>query len=183
MNDVLTLYPGGYPVHVDVPQRAVGGAGTALRFALPPRGLNFPLSHAHETKLVVALEGALTLRTGGTGPRTLLRAGQALLVAPGTVHRIAQHGDGMALVGVVLWPGAVEEAFRTLDRMVAQRGFDHATVGALFARYGVQWDAAIAPQAHAAALDVTSFQAAAHSLPPALRRSLAARWRAWLPEA
>ncbi len=183
MNDVLTLYPGGYPVHIDVPQRQIGGAGTALRFALPPRGLNFPLSHAHETKLVVALEGSLALRTGATGPRPLLRAGEAMLLEAGTAHRIAQHGDQAALVGIALWPGAVEEALRLLDRMVAQHGFEHEAVAALFARYGVRWDTAIAPNAHAAPLEVTSFHAAARALPPALRERLAACWREWLPGA
>lgn len=183
MNDVLTLYPGGYPVHVDVSQRQIGGAGMALRFALPPRGVNFPLSHAHETKLVVALEGSLALRTGAHGPRPLLRAGEAMLLEPGTAHRIAQHGDRAALVGIALWPGAVEEAFRLLDRMVAQRGFEHAAVAALLARYGVRWDAAIASGGHAAAPDVTSFRAAARALPPALRERLAGCWRGWLPPA
>ncbi|MDY0964668.1 cupin domain-containing protein [Massilia sp. CFBP9026] len=183
MNDVLTLYPGGYPVHIDVPQRQVDGAGTALRFALPPRGVNFPLSHAHETKLVVALEGSLALRTGANEPRPLLRPGQAMLLEAGTAHRIAQYGDRPALVGIALWPGAVEEAFRLLERMVAQRGFEHAAVAALFARYGVRWDAAIVSGGHAAALDVTSFRAAARALPPALRERLADCWREWLPPA
>lgn len=183
MNDVLTLYPGGYPVHIDVPQRQVDGAGTALRFELPPRGVNFPLSHAHETKLVVALEGSLALRTGANGPRPLLRAGQAILLEPGKAHRIAQYGDQSALVGIALWPGAVEEVFRLLDRMVAQRGFERAAVSALFARYGVRWDAAIAAGPHAAAPEVTSFRAAARTLPLALRERLTACWREWLPEA
>ena len=178
--DQLLLYPGGYPVHVDVPQRQVGGAGTALRFVLPLRGVNFPLSHAYESKLVVALAGELTLRAGAQA-HAVLRAGQAALVPPGTAHRIAQHGQRPAMVGVALWPGAVEEAFRALDRMVAQHGFDHAAFSALFARYGVQWNAAGAPHAHAP--EVTTFRAAARSLPPALRQALAARWRAWLPAA
>jgi len=41
---VLSLYTGGYPVHVDVRQEEIGGAGTAMRFTLPKGGLNFPLS-------------------------------------------------------------------------------------------------------------------------------------------
>lgn len=180
--DQLLLYPDGYPVHIDVPQQQIGGAGTALRFALPLRAVNFPLSHAHESKLVVALAGALTLRAGARA-HAVLRAGQAALVPADTAHRIAQHGDRPAMVGVALWPGAVEEAFRLLDRMVAQHGFEHEAVAALFARYGVRWDAAIAPGAHAAALEVTSFHAAARALPPALRERLAACWREWLPGA
>lgn len=182
MNDELILYPSGYPVHIDLPQRQVDGAGTALRFALPLRGLNFPLAHAHETKLVVALAGELALRSGA-GTIAVLRTGQAVLVAPGTVHRIAQHGAAPSVVGVALWPGAVEEAFRALDRLVARHGFDHAAVAALFARYGVQWDAAVAPNVHAQPLAVTTFHAAAQALPPALRQGLAACWRAWLPVA
>jgi quercetin dioxygenase-like cupin family protein len=178
----LLLYPGGYPVHIDVPQRQIGGAGTALRFALPLRAVNFPLSHARESKLVVALAGELTLRAGARA-HAVLRAGQAALVTPGTAHRIAQYGERPAVVGVALWPGAVEEAFRTLDRMVAQHGFDHAAFGALFARYGVQWDAAIASGTHAAAPEVTTFRAAAQALPLALREQLGACWRAWLPPA
>lgn len=179
MNDELNLYAGGYPVHVDVSQGQVGGAGTALRFALPLRGLNFPLRHAHEAKLVVALAGALSVRCGA-GANPILHTGQALLVAPGTAHRIAQHGDVPSVVGVALWPGAVEEAFRALDRMVALRGFERAAAAALFAGYGVQWDAAVAPQAHAAPLEVMTFQAAVQALPPPLRQRLAACWQAWL---
>lgn len=87
------------------------------------------------------------------------------------------------MVGVVLWPGAVEEAFRALDRMVALHGVDHAAVAALFAGYGVQWDAAIAPHPHAGPLAVMSFQSAAQALPPGLRQRLAACWRTWLPGA
>lgn len=178
----LLLYPGGYPVYVDVPQRQVGGVGTALRFALPLRAVNFPLSHARESKLVVALAGELTLRAGAR-TYAVLRAGQAALVTPGTAHRIAQHGERPAVVGVALWPGAVEEAFRTLDRMVSQRGFEHAAVAALFARYGVQWDAAITQHGHVRAPKVTAFRAALRALPPALRERLAACWREWLPPA
>ncbi|TXF97205.1 cupin domain-containing protein [Massilia arenae] len=180
--DQLLLYPGGYPVFIDVPQRQIGGAGTALRFALPLRAVNFPLSHARESKLVVALAGELTLRAGARA-HAVLRAGQAALVPPDTAHRIAQHGDRPAVVGVALWPGTVEDAFRTLDRMVEQRGFEHAAVAALFARYGVQWDAAITQQGHVRVPDVTTFRAASRALPPALGERLAACWHEWLPPA
>ena len=144
--------------------------------------MNFPLSHAYETKLVVALAGELTLLSGA-GPGPLVRTGQAVLVVPGTAHRVAQHGGQPAMVGVALWPGAVEEAFRALDRAVARGGFERAAVAALFARHGVRWDAAVAPDAHAAPLAVTTFQAAAQALPPMLRERLAACWRGWLPAA
>lgn len=173
--DVLNLYPGGYPVHVDVPQHLVDGAGTALRFELPLRGLNFPLSHAHETKLVTALGGELVLRTGA-GSHTRLEVGQAVLVPSGTAHRIAQHGAHPATVGIALWPGAVEEAFRALDRAVARHGFRHGEAAALFARYGVQWDAAQAQGTHAPALEVVPVAQALQGLPPALRQALARCW-------
>lgn len=163
LKDLLTLYPGGYPVHIDVSHKDIGGAGVAMRFVLPLRGLNFPLTHTHETKLVVALDGALTLRSGHPH---VLQAGQAVLVPAGTAHRIAQHGEGPATAGIALWPGAVEDAFRALDRDVAHHGFVLADAAALFAAYGVAWDA----HGTDVQLAVTAYSEAA----------LAARWQPWL---
>lgn len=177
--DTLRLYPGGYPVHVDVPQARVGGAGTALRFTLPPRGLNFPLTHTREAKLVVALAGQLELHAGRE--RSLrLAPGQALLVPPGLAHRIAQHGALPATVGVALWPGAVEEAFRALDRLVAGRGFERAQAAALFAAWGVRWDGADGAGAGAPHLHPAAFGDVATALPAPLRAALDAAWRPWL---
>lgn len=180
--DTLRLYPGGYPVHVDVPQARVGGAGTALRFTLPPRGLNFPLSHTREAKLVVALAGELELHAGREHALRLA-PGQALLVPRGLAHRIAQHGALPATVGVALWPGVVEEAFRALDRMVASSGFERARAAALFAAWGVHWDGAQAAGAPAPDLHPAAFGHAAAALPALLRTALDVAWRPWLARA
>ncbi len=174
--EVLELFPGGYPVHLDVPQATVQGSGTAMRFELPSQAHNFPLLHHHEHKLVVALAGQLVLRAGG---RVLARleAGQGVVLSPGTAHRIAQHGPMPSMVGVALWPGRVEEAFRAIARDVAVHGFEKPAIVALLARYGVLWDADGAP-AHD--LEVQPFDRAVLHLPQPFAAAVQDRWREWL---
>lgn len=180
--DILLLYPGGYPLHIDVASASVAGAGTAMRFTLPLHGHNFPLLHTREHKLVVALAGQLRLRAGD---QTLARldTGQAVLVPPATVHRIAQLGAEAAVAGVVLWPGAVETAFRRMAALAHARGFDRAAVIALLAEYGVRWTGATGLQqesAAAVALAVGDFDSVAAALPPPLRAAVDIAWRGWL---
>lgn len=172
------LYPGGYPVHLDLPQRDIGGAGTAMRFTLPIRGHNLPLRHEGERKLVVALSGGLRVRSGA---RVLaeLNPGQALLLPQHFGHRIVQHGPEPSIVGVALWPGRVEEAFRALARAVALRGFERGEAARILASYGVAWDDGAAHDA-AARLDPMPALEALEQLPSALARALRERWRAWL---
>lgn len=176
-HEVLALYPGGYPLHIEVRQQDIGGAGTAMRFTLPPHGHNFPLTHARETKLVAALDGRLALRSGG-GTALRLAPGQAVILPAGSAHRIAQEGDGPATVGVALWPGAVEEAFRELARRVAAHGFARAEAIAILAQYGVAWDAGARGAPALEGLQALPLAQAALRAPPPLRQALAACWPA-----
>lgn len=172
------LYPGGYPVHLDLPQRDIGGAGTAMRFTLPLRGHNLPLRHARERKMVVALSGELRVRSGA---RVLaaLRPGEALLLPQDVGHRILQHGPEPSTVGVALWPGRVEEAFRALARAVDVRGFAREEAARILAPFGLAWDNGAT---HEAKGDVAVLPAyvALEQLPPLLAGALRERWRTWL---
>lgn len=157
--DVLALYPGGYPLHIDMPEHAVAGVATGMRFTLPPRGLNLPLKHARESKLVVALAGRLQVRSGNQVLATLA-PGTAVVIGAGTAHRIAQVGEGDSVVGVLLWPGAVEHAFRTVAAAMGANRHGPAAIKTALAHYGVEWDrgtplaagAGLAPQPLAQAL-------------------------------
>jgi hypothetical protein len=172
---VLALYPGGYPVTIDVASAHIGAAGTAMHFVLPRFGHNFPLLHERESKLVVALEGELQLRCGAL---TLahLTPGQGALVAPQTAHRIVQAGQTPSIVGVALWPGAVEAAFRAVAAMVAARGFQRQEVIELFASYSVQWTSSTPTGCMPHALVTAAWTDLLPSLPPALATPLAQRW-------
>jgi len=172
--DVLYLVPGGYPVTIDVAQASIGGEGTAMHFTLPLRGHNLPLMHAHESKLLTALAGAIEVRSG-KHRIALLNEGDAIVLHAGVAHRVHQHGDVACVAGVALWPGAVEEAFRALALMAARDGYDRAAMIALLARYGVAWDADTAPQA----VGVGTLASHLSALPPRLAGAVR---RCWLDE-
>lgn len=177
--DTLCLYPNGYPVYIDVSERELDGAAVAMHFDLPPHGHNFPLKHQHESKLVVALAGQLQIRSGHTILASLAR-GDCVLLQAGTAHRILQYGQNTARVGVVLWPGRIEHAFRAMAAQVTQQGFDRAAVTALLAEYGVSWDQGFGESTPPRMLPVQPLAHALQKLPPALAAALA---RCWLESA
>ena len=178
--DRLLLYPGGYPVDIDVPQVEVGGVGTAMHFLLPPHAHNFPLTHSREHKLVVALAGSLRVQQGSAILARLDR-GEAMLIPPNGAHRIRQDGPGPSLVGVALWPGAVEEAFRAVAALVAQEGFKRSHVAALFAQHGVAWHAGVQDGGRPYAIGTGTYAGLLPALPAALATALATSWASWLP--
>jgi quercetin dioxygenase-like cupin family protein len=139
---MLRLHQQAYPLYIDVAQRDVAGLGTAMRFELPRRGVNFPLRHQHERKLVVALGGQLLVRLGNHA-EAHLKPGSALLLQPGCAHRVVQQGDSPAIVGVALWPGHIEQAFRDIATWVDRHGYQRQAVEAILAPYGVAWDAGL----------------------------------------
>lgn len=177
--DVLALFPGGYPVHIDVPQASVAGSGTAMRFELPLHGHNFPLRHRHERKLVVALAGRLQLMSG-LDVVAFVEAGQGVVLPPDVAHRIAQHGDAPATVGVALWPGGVEDAFRAIASQVAAQGYRREAVASLLAEYGVQWDAGMDGEHRPGGVDVRPFGVLVGQLPVGFAAALRARWERWI---
>lgn len=176
--DILHLYPGGYPLTIDVAEASMGGLATAMHFSLPPHGHNFPLFHLHEHKLITALAGEVRLRAGAQ-TLALLSPGQAVLVPPGTVHRIAQAGEAACTVGIVLWPGAVEHAFRQMAEQVAQQGFQRPAMIALLARFDVQWRDAPLPQQPATPLAVGQLEALMDAVPAAAAQAVAQAWAPW----
>jgi mannose-6-phosphate isomerase-like protein (cupin superfamily) len=170
----LLLVPDGYPVWIDVAQASIDGAGTAMRFVLPLHAHNLPLMHRQESKLVVALKGELEIRAGRQRI-ALLQEGEALKLAPGIAHRIHQHGTGPSTVGAVLWPGAVEQAFRELAVAAAQKTYQRSDMIEILARYDVVW----AMQSHGhdpESISVRPFRQWLGDLPEALARRLALRW-------
>lgn len=177
--DTLELYRGGYSVHVDMAQASVDGAATGMRFDLPLRGHNLPLRHSIEHKLVVALRGSLQIRQG---PRLIatVEQGSALVLAPGTPHRIAQHGTGASTVGVVLWPGRIEQAFREIAAHTSAMGTDIAAMKAILADYGVAWDSGSSVPAPAAPRQAEPVAQTLAALPPAVRAGVLAHLPQWL---
>jgi mannose-6-phosphate isomerase-like protein (cupin superfamily) len=171
--DVLYLIPGGYPVTIDVAQASIAGVGTAMHFVLPQNGHNLPLMHHHESKLLVALQGALEIRGSGHSI-AVLQQGQALMLPAGTAHRVHQHGTQPVTVGVALWPGEVEQAFRQQAAAVVNGTYDREEMIRIFARFDVIWNAAT-PAATVAG-DVRPLAAWLDELPPALAEQLHQRW-------
>lgn len=175
----IFLYPGGYPVHIDVSEADINGAGTAMRFVLPAHGVNLPLMHQHEQKLIVALAGQLKIRVGATVVARL-NAGQAITMPAGTPHRISQDGPLPSMVGVALWPGAVERAFTEIARLVEERGFNKSEVMEIFARFGVTWHNGASEQAHHCACEPASVVEMLGALPEELALAIADRWQEWM---
>lgn len=171
--NVLHLIPQGYPVTIDVAQHTIGGAGTAMHFTLPPHAHNLPLMHEWESKLVVALDGEVEVRSGGAAI-ALLRKGEAIVLPKLAAHRIHQHGAQAATVGVALWPGKVEQAFRQQAARVVAGHYDREEMIALFAAYGVQWD--VAAGGHAIAAEVRPWRQWSGSMPPDLFHALQQQW-------
>jgi quercetin dioxygenase-like cupin family protein len=177
--DVVELVPGGYPLTFDVTSASIGGAGTAMHFTLPLKGHNLPLKHRVEHKLVAALRGELTIRRGGR-VAARLREGDAVLLAPGAGHRIHQHGAQPSVVGVALWPGAVEQAFRDIAAQSARSGWQRAHVETILAPYGVEWNAGEGGGAEAHALHPASLAGmldAKGAVPAVLRQAVQRAWR------
>ncbi|WP_346830777.1 cupin domain-containing protein [Pseudomonas abietaniphila] len=174
--DCLMLIPNGYPVWIDVPQASVGGTATAMRFVLPVRAHNLPLLHRKETKLVVALSGELEIRTGD-GQIAFLGHGDALRLEAGTAHRIHQYGEASSTVGVVLWPGGVEQAFREIADAARQVPFLRSDMVEILDRYDVVWTVSFKPpQAESERLFGTAFPGWLRELPREAAALLQSRW-------
>lgn len=171
--EVLHLIPQGYPVTIDVAQQSIAGAGTAMHFTLPLHAHNLPLMHEREAKLVVALDGEVAVRSGGA-IIALLRQGDAVLLQQHLAHRIHQHGAQPATVGVALWPGKVEEAFRQQAARVAAGAYGRDDMIALFAGYGVQWDAATGNEV--IDVEIRPWAQWSGSMPPDLFNALRLKW-------
>jgi hypothetical protein len=165
--DVLSLVPNGYQVSIDVAQDSIGGVGTAMHFSLPLKGHNLPLMHRRETKLLVALEGELEVRSGAQ-PIALLRQGQAVLLKPGTAHQVT--------VGVALWPGQVEQAFRDMAARVAAGHYSREEMIRILATYDVIWHGPT--EGEAVATEVKPLEQWLSALPAALAAQVRACWLA-----
>ncbi|CAI8762069.1 Cupin domain-containing protein [Pseudomonas sp. IT-P12] len=170
----LLLVPGGYPLWIDVPEASIDGAATAMRFELPLHGHNLPLMHRRESKWVVALKGELELRTGRQR-QVLLREGEAVKLQAGTAHRIHQHGAHPSTVGIVLWPGAVEQAFRELAALAASPGFAREAMVDILDRYAVVWTNR-AHEAGSQHFDVRTLGECLETLSPQIAQPLMLKW-------
>lgn len=137
-SEPLLLIPNGYPLWIDVAEASIGGAATAMRFVLPVHAHNLPLMHRRETKLIVALEGELDVRVGRKRI-ALLKEGHAIKLPAGAAHRIHQSGTAPSTVGVVLWPGSVEHAFRELAAAASRHAYQRRNMIEILARYDVVW--------------------------------------------
>jgi hypothetical protein len=144
--------------------------------------------------LFISLAGMMAAQSGALKRRPMdyylqrgaailarLERGDAVLIPPHGAHRIRQDGPGPSLVGVALWPGAVEQAFRAVAALVAREGFRRAEVAALFADYGVAWDASPPDDGQPDAIGTRPFAELLPTLPDALAAVLAERWALWLP--
>ena len=175
-SEAILLIPDGYPVWIDVAQASIGGAGTAMRFVLPLNAHNLPLMHRQETKLVGALKGELDIRAGRQRI-ALLQEGDAIKLAPGVAHRIHQHGSGPSTVGAVLWPGAVEQAFRDLAQAATQNAYKRSDMIEILARFDVVW-ATRSHEVDPESIAVRPFRDWLGDLPKALATLLEQRWGA-----
>lgn len=173
-SEAILLIPGGYLVWIDVDEASIGGSGTAMRFDLPLHAHNLPLMHSHETKLVVALKGELDIRIGRQRIG-LLREGDAMQLNPGVAHRIHQVGSTPSVVGAVLWPGAVEKAFREIAVLVNRDAYQRGEMLRILSRYGVTWAAHHRTNCHGS-IAVRPFHDFLNDMPSTLAHALEQRW-------
>jgi mannose-6-phosphate isomerase-like protein (cupin superfamily) len=175
-SEALVLIPNGFPVWIDVAQASIEGAGTAMRFVLPVHAHNLPLMHRQETKLVVALKGELDIRAG-RHRIALLQEGEAIKLKPGVAHRIHQYGAAPSTVGAVLWPGAVEQAFRELAAAATQGAYKRSDMMEILGRYHVAW-ATQSNEHDPQSVAVRPFRDWLGDLPEALTKQLEMKWGA-----
>lgn len=173
IQDVLYLIPHGYPLTIVVSEKSIFGAGTAMQFWLPLNGHNLPLTHTRENKLLIALDGEVEIRNN-LNIIALLKKGQTLLLPPDIEHRVFQHGTTPSHVGVALWPGYVENAFRCVASLVNTNQYSRDEMIRIFAIYGIKWRAksAVEQKKH----EVKNFADSLFALPPALAEALQQRW-------
>lgn len=175
LQDVLYLIPNGYPLTIVVPEKSIFGTGSAMQFWLPLNGHNLPLMHTRESKLLVALDGEVEIRSN-QNIIALLKKGQALALPSNVNHRVYQHGATPSHVGVALWPGHVEDAFRCIARQVAADQYSRDEMIRTFASYGVIWTAK-STEEHKKH-EVMTFAEALHALPLTLAGAIQ---QCWLP--
>ena len=174
-NDVMYLVPEGYPLTIDIAQASIAGAGTAMHFTLPPKAHNLPLMHQRESKLLVALAGEVEVRSGAQ-QIALLQLGQGVLLKPGIAHRVHQHGVLAATVGVALWPGKVEQAFRDMGARVAEGNYSREEMVRILANYDVVWHGTT--EGTAVAAEVKPLGDWLPALPAELAREIRLHWLA-----
>jgi quercetin dioxygenase-like cupin family protein len=108
----------GVTIRTLVATADTGGALAALDYAAPPR-FRGPAPHWHATitETFVGVEGAPTVRAGGSEHR--LEPGAVVVVPPRVVHGFANPGDEPARFLVLATPGAgLEGYFAELARLV-----------------------------------------------------------------
>lgn len=86
------------------------------------------------------------------------------------------------MVGVALWPGAVEKAFRQAARLVEERGFNKSEVMELVAQFGVTWYSSAGQREHGCQPNCKSaaMSELLGKLPDEPAMANAARGREWL---
>lgn len=101
-----------------------GGAALQMRFWIPPRSPGAP-NHRHlrMTERFSVVEGELTIQTGGS--RRVARAGETVLVPPGTTHAFENAGAEWLVFDLTADCAAFGDFFRCLFGL-AQAGEVHA---------------------------------------------------------
>lgn len=176
-SEPLLLIPNGYPVWIDVTESSIGGAATAMRFVLPVHAHNLPLMHRREAKLIVALEGELDVRVGQKRI-ALLKEGHAIKLQAGAAHRIHQYGTAPSTVGVVLWPGSVEHAFRELAAAASIHPYQRQHMVEILARYEVVWTTE-SQEADSEPVTARPLHQWFCELPEAVAKRVELKWGSW----
>jgi quercetin dioxygenase-like cupin family protein len=115
-----------------------GGTVSAFEFAVPA-GAKVPAAHRHDgyDETVYGVEGVLTWTLDGEPCE--LRAGEALHVPRGAVHRFENLGDSEAKAFAAVTPGVLRsDYFRELAAALAGGGPpDPEAIGAVMRRHGL----------------------------------------------
>jgi quercetin dioxygenase-like cupin family protein len=135
-----TVWIGSFGTIYKVPSEATGGAVAVVEHVLGPGQLGAPLHrHTREDEISYVLEGELTVQQGDhvdtAGP------GGTILKPRGIFHSFWNAGAVPVRFLEVIAPGEFAGYFRELAPLLARQGPpDFSAVGALAARYGMEFN-------------------------------------------
>jgi mannose-6-phosphate isomerase-like protein (cupin superfamily) len=129
---------GSIGVRLMVDGAASGGGFALVEHPMPPRALAAPLHrHTHEDEYSYVLEG----RMGALLGDEVLEAGPGDLVFKprGQWHTFWNAGDEPARILEIISPAGFEQYFAAVVDTTAGRGIEPSEIGALAARYGLEF--------------------------------------------
>jgi quercetin dioxygenase-like cupin family protein len=141
-----SIWIGSFGTIYKVSAEATESAVAVVEHVLGPRQLGAPLHrHSREDEISHVLEGELTVQQGDS--QDTAGVGGTIVKPRGVFHAFWNAGPVPVRFLEIIAPGGFAQYFRELATLLQRQGApDLAAVGALAARYGVEFDFASMPE-------------------------------------